>query len=75
MKNTNLRTYIDLAGGPSEVSRLLPVTRKTLWKWQKFGMPHTEWSGKTTHAVGLAELCKLKGFEIDPKKILEDSRV
>lgn len=70
----NLNSYIKLIGGPTEAARLLQVSRKTIWKWRTFGLPHTEWSGGTNHAERIAMICKANGFDVSAEKILKDSR-
>ncbi len=66
-----LRDYIILGGGPSIVSDKLGVTRKTLWRWNKFGLPDTEHAGRTNYTDQIAKLCLANGHKVSGKHIFK----
>lgn len=73
LKN-NIRKYVEWAGGPSHVSREMKLSRTTIWRWYKVGFPDTDFSGRTSHAKALAEMCNKNGFAITQDQILEEGR-
>jgi DNA-binding phage protein len=69
-----LKKYIKWAGGASEVSRQLGLSRTTIWRWQHLGFPDTDFSGKTKHARNLAKICRDNGYSVDAEKVLRAGR-
>jgi len=74
LNKKELSKYIRWAGGPSEVSRKLGLSRTTIWRWYNFGFPDTDFSGRTSYAKELATMCFNNGHEIDGDKILKSGR-
>lgn len=72
--DNKLREYIDMAGGPSVLSRELNISRKAIWRWQKKGLPNTEWSGLTHYAEAIAKLCRQNGNKVFKQMILGQGR-
>lgn len=71
MDQKKILQYIEWAGGPSYVADNLQLSRTTVWRWTKLGFPDTDFSGKTSYAKSLTELCKENGYKVSHKKVLE----
>lgn len=69
-----IKKYIQLAGGASQVSRTLGLSRTTVWRWQNVGFPDTDFSGKTSHAKNLAQMCRKNGHEVKDSQVLSSGR-
>ena len=70
----NIKKYIQWAGGGSVVARELGLSRTTVWRWQYYGLPDTDYSGKTSHARDLAKMCRKNGHKVDGSKVLSAGR-
>jgi len=70
----SLHDYFMIAGGPTKVSRLFGVSRRTLYRWSDRGLPDSEYSGRTDYTAQLSQLCAAMNHKVTAKHLLEVGR-
>lgn len=71
MKIESLGDLFKACGGYKSVALELKVHRQTVWRWEKRGLPRTEWTGETEYSIRLEALCFEHEYRISAKRILE----
>ena len=66
-----LKDIIKRAGSLSEIGSACEVSTTAVWKWTRYGLPRTEWTGETNYSGIISGLLKKKGIKLSKTKIME----
>lgn len=67
---SNLKDFIDIAGGVSAVAKACGISDRAVYKWlSSCSLPRTEYTGETAYAEAIAKLASARGGEIDAQAL------
>ena len=63
---SNLKDFIDIAGGVPAVAKACGISDRAVYKWlATCSLPRTEYTGETNYAEAITTLASQRGGEVD----------